>query len=113
MQAAHDEDEWTRGAAVAALGLIQKKAGVDRMDVRPTIVAALNDASLHVRELGIYAFWVTAEKSPDLSIALLEDGDVPHSPIGRDRLGPCVAVGERGYPGAYCGLKRGIPRPKK
>ena len=76
VQAARDEDEWTRGASVAALGLIQKKAGVDRMDVRPTIVAALNDASLHVRELGIYAFWVTAEKSPDLSIALLEDGDV-------------------------------------
>jgi HEAT repeat protein len=76
VQAARDDDEWTRGAAVAALGLIQKKAGVDRIDVRPTIIAAINDASLHVRELGIYAFWATAEKSPDLSIALLQDGDV-------------------------------------
>jgi HEAT repeat protein len=76
VQAAGDEDEWVRGAAVAALGLIQKKAGVDRMEVRPTIVAALNDASFHVREMGIYAFWATAEKSPDLSITLLQDGDV-------------------------------------
>src|SRR5262249_20335604 len=56
--------------------LIQKKAGVDRMEVRPTIVAAMSDASFHVRELGIYAFWATAEKSPDLSIALLRDDDV-------------------------------------
>jgi HEAT repeat protein len=76
LQAAGDADEWVRGAAVAALGLVQKKAGVDRMDVRPTIVAAMSDASLHVRELGIYAFWATAEKSPELSIALLQDGDV-------------------------------------
>ncbi len=74
--AAADEDEWVRGAAVAALGLIQKKAGVDRTEVRPAIVAAMNDASLHVREMGIYAFWATAENSPELSIALLEDGDV-------------------------------------
>ena len=74
--AAGDRDEWVRGAAVAALGLIQKKAGVDRMEVRPTIVAAMSDASSHVRELGIYAFWATAERSPDLSIALLQDGDV-------------------------------------
>ena len=76
LRAAGDGDEWVRGAAVAALGLIQKKAGVDRMEVRPTIVAAMGDASFHVRELGIYAFWATAEKSPDLSIALLRDGDV-------------------------------------
>jgi HEAT repeat protein len=26
--------------------------------------------------LGIYSFWATAEKSPDLTIALLQDGDV-------------------------------------
>jgi HEAT repeat protein len=76
VQAARDEDEWTRGAAVMALGLIQLKAGVDRMDVRLTIAAALRDPSFHVRESGIYAFWATAENSPDLSIAMLQDGDV-------------------------------------
>jgi HEAT repeat protein len=76
VRAGGDGDEWVRGAAVAALGLVQKKAGVDRMDVRPTLIAAMSDASFHVRELGIYAFWATAEKSLDLSIALLRDGDV-------------------------------------
>jgi hypothetical protein len=34
-----------------SLGLIQKKAGVDRVDVRPTIAAAMSDSSLHVREI--------------------------------------------------------------
>ena len=65
-----------RGAAVAALGLIQKGAGIDRMDVRCAIVAAMNDPRFHLREMGIYAFWATAEKSPKLSIALLNDDDV-------------------------------------
>ena len=36
----------------------------------------LKDSSSHVRELGIDAFWATAENSPDLSIAMLQDGDV-------------------------------------
>ena len=40
------------------------------------IVPALNDASLHGREMGIYAFWATAEKSPKLSVSLLKDEDV-------------------------------------
>ena len=76
LEATRDKNEWVRGAAVGALGLIQKDVGVDRMDVRPAIVAAINDASFHVREAGIYAFWATAEKSPELSIALLKDNDV-------------------------------------
>jgi HEAT repeat protein len=76
LEATRDTNEWVRGAAVAALGLIQKDAGVDRRDVRPVIVAAMNDASFHVRELGIYAFWATAEKSPGFSTALLKDEDV-------------------------------------
>jgi HEAT repeat protein len=76
LEATRDVNQWVRGAAVAALGLIQKDAGIDRMDVRRAIVAAMNDASLHVREMGIYAFWATAEKSPELSIALLNDEDV-------------------------------------
>jgi HEAT repeat protein len=76
MEATKDKNEWVRGAAIAALGLIQKHAEVDRLDVRPAIAAAMNDASFHVSEMGIYAFWATAEKSPELSIALLRDGDV-------------------------------------
>jgi HEAT repeat protein len=76
LEATRDVNEWVRGAAVAALGLIQKDAGVDRMDVRRAIVTAMNDASFHVREMGIYAFWATAEKSPELSIALLNHDDV-------------------------------------
>jgi HEAT repeat protein len=76
LRAAGDRDEWVRGAAVTALGLIEMKAGVDRTEVRPTIVAAMCDASVHVREMGIYAFWAIAEKSPELTIALLSDHDV-------------------------------------
>ena len=34
LEAANEENEWVRGAAVAALGLVQKRAGVDRTDVR-------------------------------------------------------------------------------
>jgi HEAT repeat protein len=71
-----DESERARGAAVAALGLIERKAGVDRAEVRRAIATAMHDPSLHVRELGIYAFWAVAEKSPGFSIALLNDGDV-------------------------------------
>jgi HEAT repeat protein len=76
LEAASDANEWVRGAAVAALGLIQKNAAVDWVDVRRAIVAAMNDPSAHVREMGIYAYWATAEKSPALSRALLKDKDV-------------------------------------
>jgi HEAT repeat protein len=76
LEAASDANEWVRGAAVAALGLIQKKAAVDRADVRRAIVTAMNDPSAHVREMGIYAYWATAEKSRELSIVLLKDDDV-------------------------------------
>ncbi len=76
LPAADDDDEWVRGAAVAALGLIQKKAQVDRTDVRPAIVAAMIHPSLHVRELGLYAFWATAEASPGFSRALLMNNDM-------------------------------------
>ncbi len=67
LQAAKDDDEWVRGAAVAAIGLIQKKTWIDRQDVRLAIVAARHDPSLHVRELALYAFWATAEISPEFS----------------------------------------------
>jgi HEAT repeat protein len=76
LEAAGEENPWVRGAAVVALGLIHGDAGIDRRDVRRTIVAALKDTRFHVREMGIYAFWATAEKSPGLSVALLEDQDV-------------------------------------
>ena len=76
LRSAKDDDQWVRGASIAALGLIQKKANVDRRDVRLAMAAAMIDRSLHVRELGIYAFWATAEKSPALSRALLTDSDV-------------------------------------
>jgi HEAT repeats len=76
VKAAKDADEWVRGAAVAALGLIQMHAGVDRADGRRAIVAAMNDASYHVREMGIFAFWATAEKSPEVCIGLLKNDDV-------------------------------------
>jgi HEAT repeat protein len=76
LQAAKDDDEWVRGAAVIALGLIQRRAGVDRMDVRLAIVAAGHDPNLHVRELALYAFGATAENSPGFSLALLKDNDV-------------------------------------
>jgi HEAT repeat protein len=76
LHAADDESEWVRGASIAALGLIQMKARVDRTDVRLAIAAAMTDPSLHVRELGMYAFWATAENSPALSLALLTDRDV-------------------------------------
>ena len=71
-----DESEWVRGASIAALGLIQMKAQIERKDVRLAIAAAMTDSSLHVRELGMYAFWATAENSPALSRALLTDRDV-------------------------------------
>lgn len=76
IRVAGDEDEWVRGAAITALGLIQNKAGVDQTQVRRVLIDAINDGSFHVREMGIYAFWATAEKSPGLSIALLKDPDV-------------------------------------
>jgi HEAT repeat protein len=76
LEAMGEENEWVRAAAIVALGLIQRDAGIDRMDVRRAIVAALNDGRYHIREMGIYAFWATADKSPDLSIALLRDADV-------------------------------------
>jgi HEAT repeat protein len=76
LRAAKDDDQWARGAVIAALGLIQKKANVDREDVRVAMAAAMIDPSPHVREMGIYAFWATAEVSPALSRALLSDGDV-------------------------------------
>jgi HEAT repeat protein len=76
LRSSDDDDEWVRGAAVAALGLIQKKAQVDRTDVRPAIVAAMIHPSLHVRELGLYALWATAEASPGFSRALLMNNDM-------------------------------------
>jgi HEAT repeat protein len=76
LPAVDDDDEWVRGAAVLALGMIQKKAQVDRTDVRPAIVAAMIHPSLHVRELGLYAFWATAEASPGFSRALLMNNDM-------------------------------------
>jgi HEAT repeat protein len=76
LRATDDADERVRGAAVMAVGLIQRKARVDREDVRLAIVAAGHDPSLHVRESGIYAFWATAEFSPAFSRALLKDNDV-------------------------------------
>jgi HEAT repeat protein len=76
LHAADDESEWVRGASIAALGLIQNKAQVDRKDVRVAIAVAMTDSSLHVRELGMYAFWAIAENSPGLSRALLADDDV-------------------------------------
>jgi HEAT repeat protein len=76
LRASDDDDKWVRGAAVMALGLIQRKARVDREDVRLAIVAAGHDPSLHVRELGLYAFWATAENSPGFSRDLLKDTDV-------------------------------------
>ena len=36
----------------------------------------MRESSLHVCEMGVYAFWTTAEKSRHLSIALLQDDDV-------------------------------------
>ena len=64
------------GRQSTALGLIQKKAWIDQQDVRLAIVAAGHDPSLHVREMGLYAFWATAEISPGFSRALLTDKDV-------------------------------------
>jgi HEAT repeat protein len=74
--AAGDGDEWVRGSALTALGLIQKKARVDNDDVRLAIIAAAKDPSVHVREMGVYAFWATAESSPQFSRDLLNDDDV-------------------------------------
>lgn len=71
-----DENEWVRGASVAALGLVERKAGVARPEVRRAIASALVDPSLHVRELGIYAFLAVAETSPGFTRAFLADGDV-------------------------------------
>ena len=69
LRAANDADERVRGAAIAALGLIQRKASVDQKEVRTAIVASMSDPSLHVRELAIYAFWATAEMSPAFGAA--------------------------------------------
>jgi HEAT repeat protein len=77
LKATRDGSEWVRGAAITSLGSIQKNAGIDLIDVRLAIIAAMVDESLHVREMGIYAFWKMAEKSPELSIALLKHDDVP------------------------------------
>jgi HEAT repeat protein len=73
LEATKDVSEWVRGAAISALGLIQKDAVVERADVGRAIAAAMNDASLHVREMGLYAFWATNENSPAMCIALLKD----------------------------------------
>ena len=56
----------------------------------------MNDASLHVREMGNYAFWATAENSPELSVALLKNDDDPNPPIGDHSPGPLIAAGGRG-----------------
>jgi HEAT repeat protein len=74
--AAGDSDEWVRGSALTALGSIQKKARVDNDDVRLAIIEAAKDPSVHVREMGVYAFWATAEGSPQFSRDLLNDDDV-------------------------------------
>jgi HEAT repeat protein len=74
--AVEDSDEWVRGSALTALGLIQNKARVDNDDVRLAIIAAANDPSVHVREMGVDAFLATAEGSPQFSRDLLNDDDV-------------------------------------
>ena len=75
--AAKDGDEWVRGAAILAPGFVERNAAVDQAYARTAIVSAMNDPSFHVREMGLYAFWAVAEKSPAISIALLESDDVP------------------------------------
>ena len=76
LRATNDDSEWVRGASIAALGLIEKNFRVDRTDVRLAIAAAMTDPSLHVRELGIYAFWATADNSPGVARAWLVADDV-------------------------------------
>ena len=70
-----DESEWVRGASVSAIGWIEMKAEIDEAEPRRAIAKAMIDPSLHVRELGLYAFWAVAENSTAFSVALLKDGD--------------------------------------
>jgi HEAT repeat protein len=90
LRASAEEHEWVRGAAIAALGLVQLSAGVDREEVRGPIVAAIREESLHVREKGIYAFWASAEKSPGFTRAMLRDSDV------RNRRAALTALAREG-----------------
>ena len=76
LKATTDTNEWVRGSAVAALGLIEKQAKSSSAEAKNAIVKAMNDKSHHLREMGFYAFWAVAEKSPELSIALLKSDDV-------------------------------------
>jgi HEAT repeat protein len=73
--AARDENEWVRGSAIAAVGLVEKKAKLNQDSPRRAIIRALDDPSLHVREMGIYAFWAVAETSPEIAIDLLKEDD--------------------------------------
>ena len=93
--AAGDSDEWVRGSALAALGLIQKKARGDDDDVRLAIIAAATDPSVHVREMGIYAFWATAEGSPQFSRDLLNDNDVVVRRVAVNALARSGALAEK------------------
>ena len=102
LRAAKDDDQWVRGRAIAALGLIQKKASVDRKDVRLAITAAMTDPSPHVRELGIYAFWATAENSPALSRALLADNDAR-----------CAGPRSRRWPGRHPWQRRSLTSSRR
>ena len=76
LKATNDENVWVRGSAVAALGLIEKEKASDSVEIRNAIVKAMNDNSLHIREMGIYALLAAADKSPKMSIALLKSEDV-------------------------------------
>jgi HEAT repeat protein len=75
LEVTKDPSELVRGAAVTALGLIHKDARVEDVDVARAIAAAMNDTSLHVREMGLYALWATTEKSPAICIAMLKHDD--------------------------------------
>jgi len=75
LETLRDRSEWVRGSALSSLGLIQRAAKLDRPDVRRAIVDAMEDASFHVREMGLYAFWATAERSPGIIISTLQDQD--------------------------------------
>jgi HEAT repeat protein len=75
LRACGDPDEWVRGAAIGAVGLVQKEAKIDRPEARRAIVEAMNDPSLHVRELGLYAFWSVAERSPAITAGFLNSDD--------------------------------------
>ena len=105
LQATHDGDERVRGAAIAALGLIQKKAWVDQREVRLAIIAAMNDPSLHVRELGLYAFWATAEVSPKFSPTLLRDRDPRTRRATVQALARSATLAKRVVPGLTASLE--------